>query len=144
MSGASLPMVFFCLATGAALGCLFLLCKVLRILLHAGKLCTAALDLLYCCFCAAAVFLCALAVDRGRLRVFQVVLQLAGGWAAVAALDPFVSSAARGIRFLFCKVLAFFRKRTAFLAGHFHRKRPAEKKRKGKRGRKAKKAKKKT
>ena len=126
------------------MGCLFLLCKVVRILLHAGKLGTALLDILYCCFCAGIVFLCALAVDRGRLRFLQVGLQLVGGWAAVAALDPFVSSAARGVRFLFCKVLGFFRKRLAFLTGHFHRKRPGRKKRVGKSGRKAKKAQKKT
>ena len=72
MTGGALPTAFFCLATGAALGCLFLLCKVARILLHAGKLCTAALDVLFCSFAAAAAFLCALAVDHGRPRFFQL------------------------------------------------------------------------
>lgn len=89
---------FFCLATGAAMGCLFLACKVLRLLLGLKKAGTALVDVLFCLICGAAVFLCALAVDQGRLRFYQAALQLAGFWAAVAALDPLVTKIAGGIR----------------------------------------------
>ena len=38
------------------------------------RLGTALLDLLCCCLCGAWVFLCALAVDNGRLRLYQAAL----------------------------------------------------------------------
>ncbi len=118
MTGA-LAAFFFCLAAGAALGCLFLLFQAARILLCAGKPATAALDLLYCCVCAVAVFLCALAVDRGRLRLLQVLAQLLGGWAAVTALGPFTAGLAEAVRKIFCKVSGFFRGICSFFFGTF-------------------------
>ena len=84
MSGQALPLVFFCLATGAAMGCLFLLFQGVGILLGAKKLGTALLDLVFCCLCGGFVFLCALAVDSGRLRLYQAALQGLGAWAAAA------------------------------------------------------------
>lgn len=135
---------FFCLATGAALGCLFLLFQAARILLCAGKPATAALDLLYCCVCAAAVFLCALAVDRGRLRLLQVLAQLLGGWAAVTALGPFTAGLAEAVRKIFCKVSGFFRGICSFFSGHFRAWRGKIRKNRGKTRKKPEKAKKKT
>lgn len=144
MRAGLLPAAVFCLATGAALGCLFLLFKILRILLDAGKLCTALLDLLYCCLCGTAVFLCALAVDRGRPRLFQALLQGLGGWAAIETLDPFVTGAARRVEKFFRKVFGFFSRWIGIFAGYFIGKIPRKKKRRRKRDEKAKKAKKKT
>lgn len=144
MSGGTVRALFFCLATGAALGCLLLLFQAARILLHAGKLLTAVLDVLYCCLCALTVFLCALAVDHGRLRLFQAGFQLLGGWAAVAAFGPFVSGLAKWMRKIFCKVSGLFRKGWSFLTSHFHRRKPKAAKKAGKTARKPKKAKKKT
>ena len=60
MSGLTVPVLFFCLATGAALGCLFLLFRVVRQLLGAGKGLTFLLDLLSGALAGAFVFLCAL------------------------------------------------------------------------------------
>lgn len=104
MTGAAWPTVFFCLSTGAALGLLFLLCKALRLAMGAGRLFTAVLDVLYGAFCGAAVFLCALAVDKGRLRFLQAALQVLGAWAAIVALDPLASRLGRGLRFLWQKL----------------------------------------
>ncbi len=136
--------LFFCLATGAALGGLFLLFRALRILLHAGKVLTAVLDVLFCCLCAASVFLCALAMDHGRLRLFQAVFQLLGGWAAVQALGPFTDWLAGKGQKIFCRISALFRKGKTFLTSLFQRRRrkPAKKRKKARQ--KPKKAKKKT
>ena len=71
MSDWALRCVFLCLAVGAVLGGLFLIFKLLRILLGLGKVGTAVLDMIFCAVCSAVVFLCALAVDKGRLRFFQ-------------------------------------------------------------------------
>ena len=90
MNGLSLAAGSFCLCSGAALGCLFLLLKLVRTLLRCGRLATALLDIAFCLFCSAAVFLCALAIDKGRLRLAQAVLQALGAWGAIAALDPLV------------------------------------------------------
>lgn len=46
------------------------------------------MDVLFCLVCGATSFLCALAVDQGRLRLFQAVFQGLGAWAAIAGLDP--------------------------------------------------------
>ncbi len=144
MSAGLLRAMFFCLATGAAMGCLFLLFKGIGILLRAGKLLTAALDLLYCCLCGAAVFLCALAVDRGRFRLFQAGFQLLGGWAAAAALGPFTDHGAEALRKIFCKVSALFRRAGGFVGAHFRPRRRKPGKRPEKNRKKLKKAQKKT
>lgn len=78
----------FCLATGAAMGLAWLLCRVLRQALGAGRIATALADVLCCLLCAGTVFLSALAVDKGRPRLYQLALQGLGGWAAYTALRP--------------------------------------------------------
>ena len=88
MTGGLVPAGVFCLVAGAALGCLFLLCKALRLALGLGPWATALVDVLFCLVCGAWSFLCALAVDQGRLRLFQAVFQGLGAWAAIAGLDP--------------------------------------------------------
>ncbi|MGI6255340.1 MAG: spore cortex biosynthesis protein YabQ [Acutalibacter sp.] len=127
MSTQALSVVSFCLSTGAALGCLFLLFRMAAWLLGMGKLGTAVLDVLFCCLCGAAVFLCALAVDSGSLRLYQAVLQGAGGWAVVVSLGPWVQRLTLWIRRRFCKVWEVLGKGGKFVAGHF----PAKKGPKG-------------
>lgn len=144
MKNVSGELLFFCLATGAALGCLLLLFRALRILIRAGKLAAAVLDILYCCLCGAVVFLCALAVDRGRLRLLQVLLQLLGGWAVETALGPFVSGFAHRIRKIFSRVFSFFRKKWGIFTSLFHKRRPKSAKNLEKTKKKRKKQKKKT
>ena len=144
MKSVSWELLFFCLGTGAALGCLLLLFRTVRILCRAGKLTTAVLDILYCCFTGAAVFLCALAVDKGRLRLLQVVLQFLGGWAVVTALGPFVSGIARRVQKIFSRVSNFFRKRWSIFTSHFRKKKPKSGKNPEKTEKKRKKPKKKT
>ena len=73
------------------MGCLFLLFQGVGILLGAKKLGTALLDLVFCCLCGGFVFLCALAVDSGRLRLYQAALQGLGAWAAAASLGPWAA-----------------------------------------------------
>ncbi len=121
-------LIFFCLGTGAALGCLFLLFQGARLLLGAGKLLTALLDVVYCCICAAVVFLCALAVDHGRLRLVQALFQAVGAWAAIGALGPFVQGLAAVVRKIFGRVSALFKRAGAFFGSHLRRRRaPARK-----------------
>lgn len=81
-------IAFFCLASGALLGLLFLAGEAIAGLLGLKKPGRAVVDLLCCGVAGVTVFLCALAVDSGRLRLFQVALQALGGWAAWAALSP--------------------------------------------------------
>lgn len=100
MSDFALRCTFLCLISGGALGALFLLCKVLRMGLGLGKWAVAVLDILFCLFASVTAFLCALAIDSGRLRFFQAALQLLGGVSVVLVFDPFVSKGARGLRFL--------------------------------------------
>ena len=83
MSDWALRCVFLCLAVGAVLGGLFLIFKLLRILLGLGKVGTAVLDMIFCAVCSAVVFLCALAVDKGRLRFFQAGLHLLGAFSVI-------------------------------------------------------------
>ena len=108
MTGGLVPAGVFCLAAGAALGCLFLLCKALRLALGLGPWATALVDVLFCLVCGASSFLCALAVDQGRLRLFQAVFQGLGAWAAIAGLDPLAAGAARAAK-------GFFRRGRAVL-----------------------------
>lgn len=98
MSGFTLPAACLCLTAGAALGGLFLLFKLLRGLLYGGRLMTAALDVLFCLIWAIFAFICALAADKGRLRLFQLVLQALGAWGVVVALDPFVKGVTGAVR----------------------------------------------
>ena len=88
MSGLEWPVLSFSLASGAALGCLFLLFRGFSRLLGLKKLGTALLDVLFGGLAGGFVFLCALAVDSGRLRLYQVLPQALGAWAAVTALGP--------------------------------------------------------
>ena len=85
-----LRVLFFCLATGAGMGALYAVLSGVRALLRAGKLLTAVLDILFCLVCGTVVFLCALAVDKGRLRAYQAGTQLLAGWAAAVTLEPLV------------------------------------------------------
>lgn len=95
------------------MGCLFLLFQSFRVLLGAGRLLTFALDVLYCCLCAAAVFLCALGIDSGRLRLYQAALQLLGGWAAATALGPAVLFLAKKLRTGVSRAAVFSRRLVA-------------------------------
>lgn len=144
MSAGLVQTAFFCLSTGAALGCLFLLCKVLRLLLRLGKVWTAVMDILFCAFCGMVLFLCALAVDKGRFRLFQAVFQGLGAWCAIEVFDPFVSRAAKLLRSMFCKVHTLLGRGRAFWRARFRKKSPGKEKSLGKRGKKPKKAQKKT
>lgn len=132
MNGLSLPAACLCLWTGAALGCLFLLLKLLRLLLRGGRLMTAVMDAAFCLFCAAVAFLCALAVDKGRLRLAQVVLQGLGAWGAIAALDPFVVGLARLVRKIVRRLAAAAGRPVRWMVGKatkiFHKFRPKPRK----------------
>lgn len=142
MTGGYLPGAALCLAVGAALGCLFLLCKVLRLSLGLGKWATALLDVLFCLVCGAVAFLCALVLDQGRLRLLQVVCHGVGAWAAVTAWDPLALRAARGLKKISCKVGALFRGGAAFALGLFPKGEGSGGKNRKKTGEKPKKAKK--
>ena len=98
MTGLTLPAACLCLMTGALLGGLFLFFKLLRGLLYGGRLCAAALDIIFCLVWALTAFLCALVVDKGRLRMFQVVMQVLGAWGTVVALDPFINGVTNIVR----------------------------------------------
>lgn len=144
MSAQVLATVSFCLSTGAALGCLFLLFRVAAWLLGMGKLGTGVLDLLFCCLCGGAVFLCALAVDSGRLRLYQAALQGVGAWAVIAFFGPWARRLALWLPRRFCKLWKVLGRPAGFLTGHFHAKKEAGKHPEKKRGKNKKKQRKKT
>lgn len=139
-----LPVLFFCLATGAAMGCLFLLFRGVARLLGLGRVGTAVADLLFCCLCGGFVFLCALAVDSGRLRLYQAALQLLGAWSVVVSLGPWVRRGALAVKKFFEGLFAFLAGKKGFLRGLLPaRKGPGEQRGK-KPGKKPKKQRKKT
>ncbi len=144
MSAQVLGTISFCLSTGAALGCLFLLFRVMAWLLGAGKLGTAVLDFLFCCLCAGAVFLCALAVDSGRLRLYQAALQGAGAWAVVVSLGPWLHRLTRWLQKRFCKLCGVLGRAGRFLPGLFPAKEEPVRHPKKKRGKNRKNQQKKT
>lgn len=130
MSGAA-ELAVLCLGTGAAMGCLFLLFKMFEILVGASKLMTAVLDVIFCCVCAAVVFLCALVVADGRLRLYQAVGQGVGAWAAVTLLDGAAVRAARLLAAAAEKIVGIFNKCFAvFSVGFQHGGRVVRKKKK--------------
>jgi hypothetical protein len=144
MKGQALPLIFFCLATGAAMGCLFLLFRGLAALLGLRKFGTGVLDLLFGCLCGGFVFLCALAVDSGRLRLYQAALQALGGWAVAVSLGPWIDKGAKKLRSSFWRLSGVLRRWMVFLRGLFQKpKRPKGSKGK-KTGKKPKKQRKKT
>ena len=98
--------LFFCLATGALMGCAFLAQRAAACLLGLGALGASVLDALFGVVCGGFVFLCALAVDSGSLRLYQAALQGLGAWAAVVALGPCCRRGARGLRKSFRFLLA--------------------------------------
>lgn len=132
MKGQALPLIFFCLATGAAMGCLFLLFRGLAALLGLRKFGTGVLDLLFGCLCGGFVFLCALAVDSGRLRLYQAALQALGGWAVAVSLGPWIDKAAKKLRSSFWRLSGVLRRWMVFLRGLF----PKPKRPKGSKGKK--------
>ena len=94
----TLPVACLCLFSGALLGGLYLLMKLVRLLLRGGRLCAALLDVAFCLTAAVVAFLCALVVDKGRLRLVQAFLQALGAWSVVVALDPLVGGIAAWVR----------------------------------------------
>ena len=119
MSGQVMAVAIFCLATGAALGCLFLLFRGISLLLGLGRLAAGLFDAVFCCLCGGAVFLCALAVDNGHLRLYQAVLQGLGAWCVVVSLSPWTRKGIRALKKFLGKVWAFLVGRAGILRGLF-------------------------
>ncbi len=140
MTALSWETLFFCLATGAALGLLYAVFAGVRALLRAGKVLTAVLDVVFCLLCAAAVFLCALALDKGRLRMTQAVLQLVGGWAAAQVFCPLTVGTVRVLRKISRRAGQILGRPLGIFRGHFRRKRPVAPKKPEKNRKKGKKA----
>lgn len=133
-------VLFFCLASGAALGALYAALRGAGTLLRAGRLLTGVLDTLFCLLCGAVVFLCALAVDKGRLRAFQLALQLLGGWSAAVVFTPLCTRAALFLQKIFGRIGGFFGRRLAFLRQRWQSKRIKRRKKSRKTRKKRKKA----
>ena len=127
MTGLTLPAACLCLMTGALLGGLFLGCKLVRGLLYGGRLCAAVLDVLFCLAWALVAFLCALVVDKGRLRMFQVALQVLGAWGTIVALDPFVNGVTSLVRRFGRWLGRWLSRPVHFLRGRWKAKRAAAK-----------------
>lgn len=111
MNTLSLPGACLCLATGALLGGAFLALKLARLLLRGGRILLFVSDLLLGPLCAVVAFTVALAIDKGRLRLFQVVLQGLGAWGTICALDSLVNGTAAWLRKVTGKLRGFLRRR---------------------------------
>ena len=73
----------------------------------------------FCCLCGGAVFLCALAVDNGHLRLYQAVLQGLGAWCVVVALDPWVRKGSQAPKKIFWEGLGLSGGKSRLPAGAF-------------------------
>lgn len=91
----SFESIILFLSVGVVLGLIFLLIKVLKIVLGIKKIGEAVLDIILCLLSAVVVFLCALALDGGKLRFFQVFLHIIGALSVIWILDPMVQGIAR-------------------------------------------------
>ena len=63
--------------------------------------------------------LCALAVDSGRLRLYQVLPQALGAWAAVTALGPWTRRGGGALQKIFAAFGAFLGVAAGFLRAFF-------------------------
>ena len=104
MSGLEWPVLSFSLASGAALGCLFLLFRSFSRLLGLKKLGTALLDVLF-----------------GGLAggLYQVLPRALGAWAAVTALGPWTRRGAGALQKIFCRLWRLLGAAAGFLRGLF-------------------------
>ena len=65
-----------------------------------------------------AVFLCALAVDSGRLRLYQAALQGLGAWCVVAAFGPLARRGIARLRKIFGKLFSLLGRWAGIPLGH--------------------------
>lgn len=107
--------IFLCLLTGAALGLLYLLCRAVKLAIGFGKIGEAILDILFCAAGAIVFFLVALAMDKGRIRFFQVAFQLAGFTASILALGPFVVTVSKFVNIIFKRFSKFLSRKIRVL-----------------------------
>lgn len=133
-------VLFFSLATGAALGAAWALLRGVCRLLGLGPLAAGFCEGLFGCLAGGFVFLCALAVDSGRLRLYQALPQALGAWAAAAALSSLSQKAGSSLRKSFCRLWAFWAGASGFVRGLFPAGRGPERSRGKKTGKKPKKA----
>ena len=75
-------------------------------------------DVLFCCLCGGFVFLCALAVDSGRLRLYQAALQGLGAWCVVAAFGPLARWGIGRLRKIFGKLCSLLGRWAGIPLGH--------------------------
>ena len=90
-------------------------------LLAGGKALKALFDLLFGAAAGGFVFLCALAVDRGFLRLYQAVFQAWASGRRSGAWDGWVEGAVRFLQKIFGRFLALWARLGRFLRGHFPR-----------------------
>ena len=85
-----LEQVIGCAVSGGVLACLFLALKLFRRLFLLKKVSTAILDILFCTAASVMIFFFALAIDYGRLRFFQIALQIIGFISVLLVFDPVI------------------------------------------------------
>ncbi len=96
------------LIAGVLWGLLFLAFKIFRTLLGFGKIAEAIFDFILCLIAAVGIFICALVIDSGRVRFFQLFLHAVGAVSIIMALGPFVQVISAKIRRMIVKIKNWF------------------------------------
>lgn len=91
----TLESIILFLGVGVGFGAIFLLMKVMKIVLGIKKIGEAVLDIILCLISTIVIFLCALALDGGKIRLLQLLLHGIGALAVIWLLDPLVQGMAR-------------------------------------------------
>lgn len=102
---------------GAALGAVFVLSELLRLVLSLSKYTVFLLDVLFCLFCAVLTFLLALVGTNGQLRLYWFVPEALGFYCAYIPLSPVL----RRISFRMQRFSARKRRKRRILTASFHK-----------------------
>ena len=103
-----LRCVFFCFFSGFALGLLYTVFEMLRVILGVKKLGTILFDCMIFAAAAVITYLLAFAMNRGQLRFFQLSIEIIGLCVCLLTLHPLLMYPTEKIRFLWNKACRSF------------------------------------
>ena len=110
MNALSGEIVFFCLVSGAFIGLFHIILKIIKTIFAMRKIGETVLDILFCALSAVIVFLCAYAIDMGRLRFVQAALQIIGVFSVFLVINPIVNVISNRVNIIFSAISSFVNK----------------------------------
>jgi len=112
-------IVFFCLVNGTFIGLFYIVLRIIKTIFCMRKIGEAVLDILFCAVSTVMVFLCAYAVDMGRLRFIQVALQIIGVFSVFLVINPVVTVISNRVNIIFLAISSFVNKKINYATTKF-------------------------